>query len=559
MGLAFSEIGMNQETRKRLLDHCAQPSGLVLVAGPEKSGRTTTIHSVLAELGLEERKVVSVERRGWRDVPGLLRVFAAADSKRFYDSLEAALESDIDAVVLDIDDDSSVASAALHAATHDILVIASVEADSAAEGFFNFASLTASLREVTRLLHCVLGQRLVRTICPKCKRDYLPLDYELGAVDCPPKEALYETFYRGEGCGDCSGTGYAGRTGLFALLEMDEEIRLQILKRRISPEDIHTLAVQKGMVSQIEDGWKKICDGLTTVEEIARRQAKGKPKEKPNPRLQDSPDDIESHDPSDRFHGAPPLEALIENGLVKRDDFDAGRDQEPVADREKLSEKERLDRIARRWGIDRVDLEECKVTPHLLSQVPLNVCWRYGVFPVHFTDEAVWIASDDLGFFLTEDFLQDLSALLGKKALLCLAIEKQIWKAIREHYGDDSQTAEDEEDAARRFVNTALSRCVETEDVTDLHFERHADGLKVRVRIAGELYSAAPSEPHIVAAVIRRLKAMASMKPERSIVPKRGRLKLTLMDGKILHMAATVLPTYHGESIHFRIEQEKKE
>jgi type II secretory ATPase GspE/PulE/Tfp pilus assembly ATPase PilB-like protein len=558
MEFEFSRIGMNQATQKRFLAHCARPDGLVLVAGPKKSGRTTTIYGALTALGLEERKVVSIETRGGEDVPGLLRMRTPAhDVERFDGFLEAALQSDIDALVLDIDDDMQAASAALLAASKDILVIASIEANSAAEGLFNFAYLTDSLPEVTRLLHCVLGQRLVRTICPKCKRDYLPSDYELGAVDCPPKEALSKTFHRGEGCEACGKTGYAGRTGLFALLELDDEIRLQILKRRVSPEEIHTLAVQKGMVSQIDDGWKKICEGVTTIEEIARLQSQDYRKLESNARAQVSGEDVDPF----RFNGDPLLKSLIEQGVVEREDFDAGKYRR--TERKERKEEDYMDAVAHGYSIGRVDLVNWKVTPELLAQMPANVCRKFEVFPVLFAEGAVWVAWGDPASRPMEDLLEELSEILGKKVLCCLASKTQIYQVIQKYYGPEASSVgsglREFEKGAQRFVNTALGRCAGAEDVTDLHFERHADGLKVRVRIAGELYSAAPAQPELADAVIQRLKIMASMKADVSNIPQQGRLKLNLLDGKSLNMFATLLPTVHGESIHFRVEEKKRE
>jgi type II secretory ATPase GspE/PulE/Tfp pilus assembly ATPase PilB-like protein len=118
-------------------------------------------------------------------------------------------------------------------------------------------------------LEGVLAQRLVRRLCPDCKQPYEPTEPELAEVGVRRAEAVGRTLYRAAGCGECRGTGYRGRVGLYELLLVDEVIGDLVL-RRASSRAIKDAAQERGMVTLREEGWRSVCDGITSIEEIGR-------------------------------------------------------------------------------------------------------------------------------------------------------------------------------------------------------------------------------------------------------------------------------------------------
>jgi general secretion pathway protein E/type IV pilus assembly protein PilB len=120
---------------------------------------------------------------------------------------------------------------------------------------------------VASSVRAIMAQRLVRRICPKCKEPHMPSDYEIKALKLDPEELRKVTIYRGRGCGDCSRTGYRGRTGIYEIFQVDEEVR-RLIYEKVPSNVLRASARELGMRTLREDGVRKIMAGITTTEEV---------------------------------------------------------------------------------------------------------------------------------------------------------------------------------------------------------------------------------------------------------------------------------------------------
>jgi type II secretory ATPase GspE/PulE/Tfp pilus assembly ATPase PilB-like protein len=225
--------------------------------------------------------------------------------------LRAILRQDPDRVLVGEIRDVETAQIAVQASLTGHLVFSTLHTNSAAATITRLLDMGVEPFLITSSLEAIIGQRLVRTICQHCKKPYEPSEDELIEFDLTPEQVAEEgiTFYEGEGCDDCGHTGYRGRIGIYELLPITDEIRDLILERATTDE-IHEMALRHNMITMRQDGWIKICMGLTTLSEVARQT----PKEQ-----------------SISDQGGPELEASEE-----RPQLEAGQDQAEGKDREAL-------------------------------------------------------------------------------------------------------------------------------------------------------------------------------------------------------------------------------
>jgi len=184
--------------------------------------------------------------------------------------LRSILRQDPDVILVGEIRDVETAQIAIQAALTGHLVYSTLHTNSAAATITRLIDMGVEPFLITSTLEAVLGQRLVRTICPSCKTIYVPTDEELLDFSVARDEVSDVSFYRGAGCDDCHFTGYKGRMGIFECLGLDDDIR-ELVLARATTDEIHALAVHKGMQTMRNDGWLKICLGVTTFEEVARQ------------------------------------------------------------------------------------------------------------------------------------------------------------------------------------------------------------------------------------------------------------------------------------------------
>jgi len=279
--VGLEELGMSPETMARFIEVISRPHGIVLSTGPTGSGKTTTLYAAVDQIRTGREKIVTVEDPVEYELPGVPQVPVNAKvGLTFATALRALLRQDPDVMLVGEIRDHDTADIATHAALTGHLVLSTLHTNDAATALTRLVDLGVERYLVASTVEAVLAQRLVRRICPSCAAP-VTLTFEertalgLGRSDAGgiPGSAAggaeFLTATRGTGCDACRGTGYRGRTGIFELLVMDDELRAE-LDRDASAGRIEKLARSRGMRLLREDGLRVIAAGLTTPEEVLR-------------------------------------------------------------------------------------------------------------------------------------------------------------------------------------------------------------------------------------------------------------------------------------------------
>jgi type II secretory ATPase GspE/PulE/Tfp pilus assembly ATPase PilB-like protein len=245
-----------------------KPYGQILVTGPTGSGKTTTLYGSLEKINTPEKKIVTIEDPVEYQLRGVNQVHIRPQiGLTFANGLRSIVRQDPDVIMIGEIRDSETADVAIQSALTGHLVFSTVHTNDAAGAITRLQEMEIESFLISSALLGVLAQRLVRVICTHCKES-CPIDpealLELGIDDPSPNNA-----FRGKGCERCNETGYRGRTGIYELLVISDEIRESILAHA-STQEIRERAMQLGMTTLRQDGWRKIMEGTTTVEEIIR-------------------------------------------------------------------------------------------------------------------------------------------------------------------------------------------------------------------------------------------------------------------------------------------------
>ncbi len=270
MMIGISQIGMSEEMLSRFMKHLEKPNGIVLVTGPTGCGKTTTLYAALAEIKDPGDKLITVEDPVEYELPGIVQVNINENvGLTFAKALRSILRQDPDTVLVGEIRDVETAQIAVQASLTGHLVFSTLHTNSAAATVTRLVDMGVEPFLITSSVQAVIGQRLVRTVCPTCRVPYRPTPDELEEFEVTAEDIRDKTFYHGEGCHDCGHSGYKGRMGIFELLEITDEIRDMILDHA-GTDEIQEVAHRNGMITMRKDGWLKVCLGLTTFEEVAR-------------------------------------------------------------------------------------------------------------------------------------------------------------------------------------------------------------------------------------------------------------------------------------------------
>lgn len=270
MQIGLGQIGMSDDVLEGFMKHIHKPNGIILVTGPTGCGKTTTLYAGIHEIKDPGEKMITVEDPVEFEIPGVTQVNVNENvGLTFSRCIRAILRQDPDTVLIGEIRDVETAQIAIQAALTGHLVMSTLHTNSAAATMTRLIDMGIKPFLITSSVEAVIGQRLVRTICPNCRIAYTPNAEDIEEFNIDEEELKEFTFFMGEGCSDCGHSGYRGRMGLYELLGVDEEMRELILDQA-STDELQEMAVRKGMVSMRQDGWTKICMGLTTFEEVAR-------------------------------------------------------------------------------------------------------------------------------------------------------------------------------------------------------------------------------------------------------------------------------------------------
>jgi len=252
--LTLESLGMSERTLRRFDEQIHQPHGIILVTGPTGSGKTTTLYAAIRRLDHTTTNIMTVEDPVEYDIEGIgqTQVNAKIDMS-FARALRAILRQDPDVVMIGEIRDLETAQIAVQASLTGHLVLATLHTNDAASAVTRLIDMGIEPFLLSSSLLGVLGQRLVRKLCPHCRQ---------------PAPGAAQT-YRAVGCPECSQTGYLGRTGIYELLTVDDELRA-LIHRGANDNDIRRSAERTGMIPMRADGMRWVASGTTSNEEVLR-------------------------------------------------------------------------------------------------------------------------------------------------------------------------------------------------------------------------------------------------------------------------------------------------
>ena len=266
--LTLDVVGFSPEDLKRFRLFIAEPYGMVLVTGPTGSGKTTTLYAALNEIKTDEDKIVTIEDPVEYQIKGITQI--PVNEKKgltFARGLRSILRHDPDKIMVGEIRDQETAQIAIQSALTGHLVFTTVHANNVVDVLGRFMNMGVDPYNFVSAMNCILAQRLVRIICEACKSPVRYGDDVLEASGLLSQEWRDATFYEGQGCIECAGTGFRGRTAIHELLDLTDPIRELILEKRPTSE-VRKLAQKEGMSFLRESAIDRVKRGLTTLKEI---------------------------------------------------------------------------------------------------------------------------------------------------------------------------------------------------------------------------------------------------------------------------------------------------
>jgi type IV pilus assembly protein PilB len=270
--LRINEIGMYPKMLERFkFDALDIPFGVILVTGPTGSGKTTTLYSAINYLEGMETSIITVEDPVEYIVDGIAQ--CSIDPKinlTFEESLKHVVRQDPDIIVIGEIRDRFSAETCIQASLTGHKVISTFHTEDSIGGLIRLLNMNIEAFLISSTVVCVVAQRLLRKVCPKCSEDYTPLPEDLRRLGYGPNDTKGLKFKMGRGCSQCRHTGYSGRVGVFELLVLNEPVKDAILNKKTS-YDIRRISTEtSGLVTLLEDGIMKAANGLTSLQEIFR-------------------------------------------------------------------------------------------------------------------------------------------------------------------------------------------------------------------------------------------------------------------------------------------------
>lgn len=243
--------------------------GMVLVTGPTGSGKSTTLYTVLREIANRTVNVVTVEDPVEYRLAGINQVQVNVKAGlTFGTALRSILRTDPDVVLIGEIRDHETAQVAVEAALTGHLVFSTLHTNDAASALTRLVDIGVEPFLVGSALRCIVAQRLARKLCDRCRRPYVPSAALLSNFGVRPGDSPVQVF-EAVGCSACSNTGYRGRLPIHEVLTLSERLE-ELVVGRASASELRSIAIEEGMVPMRDDGWEKVCAGLTTIEEVLR-------------------------------------------------------------------------------------------------------------------------------------------------------------------------------------------------------------------------------------------------------------------------------------------------
>jgi type II secretory ATPase GspE/PulE/Tfp pilus assembly ATPase PilB-like protein len=266
--LVLDVVGFDEEDLRKFRRYIKEPYGMVLVTGPTGSGKTTTLYAAVNEIKTDEDKIITIEDPVEYQIKGITQI--PVNEKKgltFARGLRSILRHDPDKIMVGEIRDTETAQIAIQSALTGHLVFTTVHANNVVDVIGRFLNMGVEPYNFVSALNCILAQRLVRMICDSCRTQvhYEPAVLEASGLD--PAQWSQVPFYEGQGCIECAGTGFRGRTAIHELLDLSDRIREMILLKKPTSE-IRRAAREEGMRFLRESALDKVRSGVTTLKEI---------------------------------------------------------------------------------------------------------------------------------------------------------------------------------------------------------------------------------------------------------------------------------------------------
>lgn len=273
---SLMDLGMSERGLTIVKNNYIKPYGMILATGPTGSGKTTTIYAILKQLNVREKNIATIEDPVEYQIEGVNQIQVNPKTNlTFASGLRAILRQDPDIIFVGEIRDEETASIAVNSAMTGHLVLSTLHTNNATTTIPRLIDMNIEPFLVASTVNVIIAQRLVRKICEKCRVSDV---MNLAAVTAHISKELIEKhfgqkdeyrLYKGKGCEVCHNTGYAGRVGVFEILEVTDNIRA-LINEKASADILEKKAIEEGMQTMLEDGLEKIAKGITTIEEVLR-------------------------------------------------------------------------------------------------------------------------------------------------------------------------------------------------------------------------------------------------------------------------------------------------
>ncbi len=273
-------LGLRGLAHDDVMKQVAKPNGLILNTGPTGSGKTTTLYTLLNHINQPDMKIITIEDPIEYTIQGIVQTEISKNKTyTFATALRAIVRQDPDVILVGEIRDDETADITVNAALTGHLVFSTIHANSAAAAIPRFMELGVKPSLMTAALNAIIGQRLVRILCPHCKEAYEPAHETISSIlklvtIISPKAKIslptdVKFLYKATGCAKCNFTGYHGRIGIFEVLTMTEEL-VAIVNNIGTEQEVLRAALENGMVTMTQDGILKALEGITTLDEVWR-------------------------------------------------------------------------------------------------------------------------------------------------------------------------------------------------------------------------------------------------------------------------------------------------
>src|SRR4051812_27709445 len=270
VNLDLESLGMPNYIYDYILEVIQRPNGIFIVTGPTGSGKTTTLYSCLRKINTLDSKLLTAEEPVEYDIEGIVQVpVNEAIGLSFARVLRAFLRQDPDRIMVGETRDLETAQIAIQASLTGHLVFTTLHTNDAPGAITRLIDMGVEPFLISSTIEAVLGQRLLRSICPNCRTTYQPNQTYLDQLQLARRDIGEKNFYYGKGCDACNQTGYKGRKGIYELMKINDPIR-ELINQRAPSVTLKQKAIELGMVTLRQDGLRSIFEGDTTVEEVLK-------------------------------------------------------------------------------------------------------------------------------------------------------------------------------------------------------------------------------------------------------------------------------------------------